>query len=90
MLLDIATNLHHKSTHHIINVVIRADLPFQGTIQLAHHKVAVTFILHELLETVQLEPTNALSFKHLIHNLVTTEIQESTSRETAAFFAQHI
>lgn len=89
ILLDIAINLHHRSTHHIINVIIRADLPVQGTIQLAHDKVAVTFILHELLETVQLEPTYALSFKDLIHNLVTTEIQDSKSRETAAFFTQH-
>jgi hypothetical protein len=69
-------------------VIIRADFPVQSAIELAHHEVAVTFILHELLETVQLQPTNPLSFKHLVHNLVTTAIQDSTSRKTAAIFAQ--
>lgn len=78
-----------RSTHHIINMIIRADFPVQGAVELAHHKVPVAFIFHELLETVQFEPTNAFSFKHLIHNLFSKEIQDSISRETAAFIAQH-
>jgi hypothetical protein len=64
-----------RPTHHIINVIIRADFPVQRAIQLANHKVSVTFILHEFLQAIELQPTDAFSFKYLIHNLLTKQYQ---------------
>jgi hypothetical protein len=56
-------------------VIIRADFPVQCAIQLTNHKVAVTFILHEFLQAIELQPTDSFSFKYLVHNLLTKQYQ---------------
>jgi hypothetical protein len=61
-------------------MIIRADFPVQRAIHFANHKVAVTFILHELLQAIQLQPTDAFSFKYLVHNLLTRQYQILNNR----------
>jgi len=56
-------------------MIIRADFSVQRAIQLANHKVAVTFILHELLQAIEFQPTDAFSFQYLVHNLLTRQYQ---------------
>ena len=61
-------------------MIIRADFPVKRAIQLADNKVAVTFILHELLQAIKLQPTDAFSFQYLVHNLLTTQYQILNNR----------
>lgn len=58
------------STHHIVDVLVGSNLLLERLIQSTDNQIPIIFILHQLADAIQLQPTYSLTFQHLTDNLI--------------------
>jgi hypothetical protein len=51
-------------------MIIRSDFSVQSLVELAEHKISVALVFHQLLESVQLQPTHTFTKQNLANDLL--------------------
>lgn len=68
--LRLQEKISRSSTYHIVNVIIGSDPLVQRAVHFAQNQHPVGLVLHELLHSVQLQPTDSLAQKHLAYDVL--------------------
>lgn len=59
----------HIKIYHIVYMIVWTNLPIKTFVQLSHDQIPIILVLHQFLQSVQFEPTNAFASQYLRYYL---------------------
>lgn len=57
-------------TYHVVYVIVRPNLPFQGFVQLSQYQHPIRLVFHQLFKPIQFQPTNSLAREYLVDQVL--------------------